>query len=120
MTWELLDVATQYATGKEVVQANFSGKVKAVRHLNGGDGGDDPASSQRHHDKQNKDRKYYEEEMVATADHATRPQTRGRDARPKHFEKVLESPCSFHGGQARHLLKVCATMKGYIRSTLDQ
>jgi hypothetical protein len=43
---ELLDVATQYATGKEAVQANFSGKAKATGHLSGGDGANDSASSQ--------------------------------------------------------------------------
>ena len=44
MTWELLDVTTQYATGEEAVQANFSNKAKAAAHLSGGDGGNDPAS----------------------------------------------------------------------------
>jgi hypothetical protein len=44
-TRELLDVATQYATGEEVLQANFSSKAKAVAHLSSGDGDDDPASS---------------------------------------------------------------------------
>ena len=60
------------------------------------------------------------EEMVATADRATRPQCRARGARPEHFDKALEAPCPFHGGQAKHLLKDCATMKGYIRGTLSQ
>jgi hypothetical protein len=73
MTWELLDIATQYATGEEAIQTNFSDKAKATSHLNGGDGGDDPASSQRHCDRRNKDRKRRGEEMVAAADRATRP-----------------------------------------------
>jgi hypothetical protein len=42
---KVLDVATQYATSEEAVQANFSGKAKAVSHLSGRDGGDDPTSS---------------------------------------------------------------------------
>ena len=45
MMRELLDVAAQYATSEETVQADFSGKAKATGHLNRGDGGDDPASS---------------------------------------------------------------------------
>jgi hypothetical protein len=53
-TLELLDITTQYAIDKEVVQANFSGKAKAAGHLSGGDGCDDPASSQQHRDKRNK------------------------------------------------------------------
>jgi hypothetical protein len=57
MMQELLDVATQYATSEEAVQANFSSKIKTVGHLSGGDGGDEPTSSQRHRDKWNKDRK---------------------------------------------------------------
>ena len=44
-TRELLDIATQYATGEEAIQANFSKKAKAAGHLNGGDGTDDLASS---------------------------------------------------------------------------
>ena len=73
MTQELLDVATKYATGEEDVQANISGKAKATGHLSDGNSGDDLASSQRHRDKRNKDQKRCGEEMVAAADHATRP-----------------------------------------------
>ena len=32
---ELLDVATQYATGEEAIQDNFSGKAKAASYLSG-------------------------------------------------------------------------------------
>jgi hypothetical protein len=39
---------------------------------------------------------------------------------PKHFEKALEGPCPFHGGQAKHLLKDCATIRGYIHGTHGQ
>ena len=60
------------------------------------------------------------EEMVTMVDHAARPQPHGHAARPKHFEKALKSPCSFHGGQTKHLLKDCTTMKGYICGTLSQ
>jgi hypothetical protein len=55
MTWELLDVATQYTISEEADEANFSGKVKAAGHLSGGDGDNDPASSQQRHDKRNMD-----------------------------------------------------------------
>jgi hypothetical protein len=44
---ELLDIATQYATSEEAVQANFSGKAKATDHLSVGDSGDDPTSTRR-------------------------------------------------------------------------
>jgi hypothetical protein len=57
MMRELLDVATQYATSEEVVQANFNGRIKTAGHLSGGDGGDEPTSSQRRRDKRNKDQK---------------------------------------------------------------
>ena len=70
---ELLDITTQYATGEEVVQANFSGKAKAITHLNSRDDDDDPTSSQRRCNKQNKDQKCHGEEMVAAADRATWP-----------------------------------------------
>jgi hypothetical protein len=54
------------------------------------------------------------------ADRATRLQPRRRGARPNHFEKTLKDPYPFHGGQAKHLLKDYATVRGYIRSTLGQ
>jgi hypothetical protein len=115
---ELLDITTQYVTDEEVVQANFSGKAKATIHLSDGDSGDDPTSSQCRRNKRNKDRKRHGEEMVATVDRTARPQPYGCAACPKHFEKTLEAPCSFHGGKAKHLLKGCATIRGYIRGTL--
>ena len=58
--------------------------------------------------------------MVVAAQRAARPQPRGRGPHSKHFEKALEVPCPFHGGKAKHLLKDCATMRGYIRGTLGQ
>jgi hypothetical protein len=36
------------------------------------------------------------------------------------LEKVLEAPCPFHRRQAKHLLKDCATIRGYIHGTLGQ
>ena len=38
----------------------------------------------------------------------------------EHFEKVLEAPYPFHGGKAKHLLKDCTTIMGYIRGTLGK
>jgi hypothetical protein len=37
-----------------------------------------------------------------------------------HFKKVLEAPFLIHRGQAKHLLKDCTTIRGYIRGTLGQ
>jgi hypothetical protein len=45
---------------------------------------------------------------------------RGLGAHPECFEKVLEAPCPFHGGQMKHLLKDCAMIRGYIRDILIQ
>jgi hypothetical protein len=56
--------------------------------------------------------------MVVVADHTTRPQPYKRVACLEHFEKALEAPCLFHGEQAKHLLKDCATIRGYICGTL--
>ena len=58
--------------------------------------------------------------MSAAIDRVARPQPHGRGARPERIKKVLEAPCPFHGGQAKHLLKDCATIRGYIRGTLGQ
>jgi hypothetical protein len=45
---------------------------------------------------------------------------RGLGAHPERFEKVLEAPCPFHGGQTKHLLKDYAMIRGYIHSILGQ
>jgi hypothetical protein len=45
-TRELLNITTLYSTSEEAIQANFSGKAKAIGHLSGGDDVDDLASSQ--------------------------------------------------------------------------
>jgi hypothetical protein len=66
------------------------------------------------------DQKHCEEEMVTAANPATRPQPHGRATHLEHFKKALESPRLFHGERVKHLLKDCATMKGYICSTLGQ
>ena len=56
--------------------------------------------------------------MSAVTDRAARPQPRGRGVRPERIKKALEAPCPFHGGQAKHLLKDYATLRGYIRGTI--
>jgi hypothetical protein len=56
--------------------------------------------------------------MVATVDRAAMPQPHRWGAWHEHFEKALETPCPFHGGRAKHLLRDCATIRGYIRDTL--
>jgi hypothetical protein len=48
------------------------------------------------------------------------PQPHRWGAWPEHFEKALKTPCPFHGGRAKHLLRDCATIRGYIRDTLGQ
>jgi hypothetical protein len=58
--------------------------------------------------------------MVAMADHAASPQPRRCAACLEHFEKALEAPYPFHSGQAKHLLKDYATIRGYIRGTIGQ
>ena len=58
--------------------------------------------------------------MVDAAERAARPQPHGQGSCPEYFKKALEAAYPFHGGQAKHLLKDYATMKGYIHGTLGQ
>jgi hypothetical protein len=109
----LLDIATQYATSEEAIQANFSDKVKAAGHLSGRDINDDPALSQHRRDKRNKKGRRWWPWLTTPPGLSPR-----HGAHPEHFEKALEAPCPFHGGQVKHLLKDSATIKGYIRGTL--
>ena len=39
---------------------------------------------------------------------------------PSTSRRHLKTPCPFHGGHAKHLLKGCATIRGYICGTLGQ
>jgi hypothetical protein len=105
MMRELLDVATKYAIGEEAILASFSDKGKACAHHSGRDGDDEAATDKK------KDRKHCSEEMVAAADCTTRPQPKGRGQHLEHFERALDGPYLFHGGQVRHLLKDCETMR---------
>lgn len=118
MTWELLDIATKYTMGEEAILANFSGKGKTATYHSRGDSDDEANMGSRCYDKK-KDKKDRGEEMVAATEHATWPKPKGKHQHPKHFERVLEEPCQFHGGQARHLHKDCITMQSYIRGTLN-
>jgi hypothetical protein len=70
-TWELLDVATKYATSEKAILANFSGKGKAAVHLSGDANGDDVVMANRRRDKRGKDKKCRRKEMVDAADRAT-------------------------------------------------
>ena len=57
---------------------------------------------------------------MVVEDRATNPEPPARSPRLEHFENVLEAPFPFYGVLAKHLLKDCSTMKGYIYNTLDQ
>jgi hypothetical protein len=39
---------------------------------------------------------------------------------PSILRRCSKAPYLFHGGQAKHLLKDCTTIRGYIRGTLGQ
>jgi len=65
-----LDITTKYATGEEVILANFSGKCKTATLHSGGEGYDEANIASQHHYKKKKkgDKKCHGKEMGATAE----------------------------------------------------
>ena len=106
-TEELLDIATNFASGEEAVGAIFDrskGKVKWEDEAVEG-----PSNPQRKTTKRNKPR--HEDSLVAAAERRSgRPPTEGT---PGHFDKLLEGPCPNHEFPVKHAYKDCNLMKRF-------
>ena len=77
MTWEVMDVSTEYAMGEDAILANFTGRGKATTDHSGGDHDDEANAASRCSDKK-KDKKCHGEEMLAVATHTTRSYPKGK------------------------------------------
>jgi hypothetical protein len=113
---ELMDVATKFASGQEVVEAIF----RKDKQPQGGPKTDAPeASAQRGTKKKAKNklqakRDAADENLVAAAEHRNpRKAPGGADA----FDKMLKEPCLYHQGPVKHHLKECVMLRRYFHKT---
>ena len=109
-TRDLLDVATNHASGEEVVGAVFSGgrdKGKPKRTDL-----DEGPSTQRGK-KNKKDRRRSDNTvLVAVADRTGKQPQQGL---PDHFNKLMDSSCPNHAYSVKHLYKDCELLKCFLR-----
>ena len=114
-TRDLLDIATNHASGEEAVRAVFSGgqdKVKAKRADQ-----DEGPSAQR--GKKNKKDRHRSDNttMVAAADRTGKQPQQGL---PDHFNKLMGSLCTNHAYSIKHLYKDYELLKCFLRQVVSQ
>ena len=114
-TKELLDIATNNASGEEAVGAIFEraqgGKVKW-------DDTADEGPSDRTGKKNKKNKKKDGGNFVAAADRKAGKALAGDT--PDYFEKMLEKPCPNHTYRVGHLMKDCGLMKKWLTGNLKK
>ena len=106
-TKELLDIATSYASGEEVVRAIFD-------HLDGKERRDEgigEGASNRSAKTKNKNQ-WHEDSLVAAIDR--KGGRKPMEGTPNHFKKLLEGPCPNHAFLVKHLLKDCSLMRWFL------
>ena len=108
-THDLLDIATNHASGEEAVGAVFSGgrdKGMAKRE----DQNEGPSKQRGKKNKKDRHR-LANSVLVAAADRAGKQPQQGQ---PDHFDKLMESPCTNHTYPIKHLYKDCE-LKRFLR-----
>jgi hypothetical protein len=116
-TWELLDIASNHATGEEAVAAMLNtpqGKGKQV--VDHGEGMSTHFKKKKKNDKRRRD-----DNLVAAVERKA-SHTKGNPAKPglhkDHFEKLLDVSCPHHEVHVKHALKDYWLIKKYVNDTL--
>ena len=109
-TRDLLDVATNHASGEEAVGAIFNrgqdkGKAKRTDQ-------DEGPSTQRGK-KNKKDRRRSDNTALVAA--ANRMGKHPQQGLPDYFNKLMDSPCTNHAYPIKHLYKDCELLKRFWR-----
>ena len=109
-TRNLLDVATNHASGEEAVEAVSSrgrdkGKPKRTDL-------DEGPSTQRGKKNREDRRRTDDTALIAVADRATRQPQQGL---PNHFNKLMDGPYPNHNYPVNHLYKNCQLLKRLLR-----
>ena len=109
-TSQLLDIATNFASGEEAVGAIFSdGTAKGKQKAEATE-----ASGSRDPKKNKKGRKgkqgQSDNNLVATAD---RKNPNRAPTSPGLFDEMLKKPCPYHRGPTKHTLEECTVLHRY-------
>jgi hypothetical protein len=106
-TSQLLDIATNFASGEEAVGAIFSdgnAKGKQKAKATEASGSQDPKKKKKgRKGKQGRP----DDNLVAAADRKNAKQT---PAGPRLFDEILKKPCPYHRGLTKHTLKECTVL----------
>lgn len=107
-TADLLDIATKFVDGENVVGAIFR-KGKSPRDA--GKPSCEKKERREHPDRRRRNHRPRRDEEVATADQPPRPPAKnGGD----QFQKLMDSSCQNHGFPVRHKLRECELLKRFI------
>ena len=107
-TSQLLDIATNFASGEEVVGAIFSdsaAKRKQKAEATEASGSRNPKKKKKgHKGKQGRP----DDNLIAAAD---RKSPKRAPAGPGLFDKMLKKPCPYHRGPTKHTLEECTVLR---------
>jgi hypothetical protein len=104
----LLDIATNFASGKEAVGAIFpDNDAKGKRR------DEAPGSSAPHLPKKKKDRQGKQEVLEAGLVVAAERKNPQGPRGPGLFDDMLKKPCPYHRGPVKHVLEECTMLRCY-------
>jgi len=109
-TSQLLDIATNFASGEEAVGAIFSdgaAKRKQKAETTKASGSCDPKKKK----KGRKRKQGRSDDNLVTA--ADRKNPKRAPAGPGLFDEMLKKPCPYHRGPTKHTLKECTVLHRY-------
>ena len=106
-TKELLDIATNNASGEEAVRAIFDRLKAKARQDEGADEGTSNRSAKRKNKKQR-----HKDLLVAATDH--KGGQKPTEGTPNHFKKLLKGLCPNHAFPVKHLLKDCGIIRKFL------
>jgi len=109
-THELLEIATNHASGEEAVGAVFERNQHAAKEKRRDH---DRPSSSREDRKSKKNHR-----PPATGEVAAVERQDKRPPRNDHFSQLLEKPCTNHGYPVNHKFRDCDMMKRLLRRTV--
>ena len=104
----LLDIATNFASGKEAIGAIFPTDDAKGKRRDEAPEASVPRLPKRKKDRQGK-RAVLETDMVAAAERKNPRGPRG----PRPFDDMLKKPCPYHQGPVKHALEDCSMLRRY-------
>ena len=112
-TKELLDIATNHASGEEAVGVVFDRTDGKARRDEAADEGTSDRPAKRKNKKQRRNNL-----LMSAADR--KGGRKPAEGTPNHFKKMLEGPCPNHAFPVKHLYKECGLMRKYLSRGLNK